>query len=178
MTTLAGTSILISTGLSQIAYLLAHRRKIDPARPPSRSVPGFRAVYPLLMVSLFVVGADLVLWRGMFTAALEPPASVVLSGVVLQLLGMAVFAWARASLGEHYSPCFAARRPRAVVRHGAYRWLRHPMYVGNLTLIAGAVVVSGAPLLAALWGVTALCYWRSARQEEEELQRVRGDGLR
>lgn len=172
MTILVGSCILAVATLAQIAYVLAHRRPVDRARAEARSVPSFRFVYPMVMVALFLVGGDLLLAGGTWLGAVAVPPVVVVCGLVGMVGGSALFVWARRSLGGNYSPCFASRRPYSVVRHGAYRWLRHPMYVGNLATIAGAVAASGSWLLGIAWSVVACAYWRAARDENALLHAV------
>jgi protein-S-isoprenylcysteine O-methyltransferase Ste14 len=172
MSTLLGAALLAMASMSQIAYLAAHRRRPDPTRAAAPSVRSFRFVYPLVMLALFGTACDLLATGGEVTRTLPMPPAIAALGLAGMVLGSALFVWARRSLGLHYSPCFASLRPHEVVRHGAYRWLRHPMYVGNLTAIAGAAVASGSLVLGAAWVLVAVAYCRAARDEDGLLRVV------
>jgi len=65
------------------------------------------------------------------------------------LLGFALSAWAAVSLpeGTVLFPVPIAKRTSA----GPYRWLRHPMYLGNWMLITGC-----AGLAAGFWNAIAV----------------------
>jgi protein-S-isoprenylcysteine O-methyltransferase Ste14 len=162
---LAGVVLLTMSLAAQVAYTVAHRRPVDPRRPPSPSVRLFRLVYPVLMLGLFGVALDQLFLAGRWSGTWPPSPLLVWSGIACMIGGVVLFGWARRSLGDQYSPCFAARQPTVVVRLGPYRWFRHPMYLGNLVAIAGAVMATGSLLLAILWSVVALCYWRAASTE-------------
>ena len=172
MNLLTGVCLLAVATLAQLAYLRAHRRPTVEERPLAASVRWFAVAYPLVMGALFLVGGDLVATGGRWTGCLGVPDWLRGLGVVGMFAGTALFVAARRSLGEHYSPCFAARRPRAVVKGGAYRWLRHPMYVGNLTTIAGCALGAGSLLLACAWLVVAVAYAQAARDENVVLAAV------
>jgi protein-S-isoprenylcysteine O-methyltransferase Ste14 len=172
MHTLAGSCLLVVALLAQVTYLNAHRQPSTAARPATASVRWFGVAYPLVMLVLFVVGLDLVLLAGRGTAAHELPPALRWLGIGGMLGGSALFVWARRSLGANYSPCFASRQPLAVVAQGAYRWFRHPMYVGNLTTIGGAALAAGSWWLVLAWTVVAIAYWRAARDENAVLARV------
>jgi len=64
---------------------------------------------------------------------------------------------------------------RTVVRHGPYRYVRHPMYLGYLFLFAGILIGAFSPIVIV---VTALCVSLTvyrARLEEDALGRHSGE---
>ncbi len=60
-------------------------------------------------------------------------------GVATYTLGLAVAILGRAQLGSSWSDIEApqVRHNHGVVSHGVYRYIRHPIYVGDLLLILG-----------------------------------------
>lgn len=123
--------------------LLWHRLK------PDRPEEGYdrlliRLGGPLLVVLFVLAGLDALCLHG------SPlPLSASLVGAALWLLGAAPMAWAMATnpylerVVRHQS-----ERGHVVVTTGPYRFVRHPMYVGILCILASLPLVLGS-----LWAV-------------------------
>lgn len=72
-------------------------------------------------------------------------------------------------LGQNYSPCFDAYVPRRIVTRGAYRYVRHPLYLANLLLGAGHTLASGSLWVLALSVYGAVKILRALAREESYL---------
>ena len=59
---------------------------------------------------------------------------VSLIGLVLLLTGSALRAQARRLLGEYFSPVVRILPEHKLIRHGVYKYIRHPGYLGELLL--------------------------------------------
>jgi protein-S-isoprenylcysteine O-methyltransferase Ste14 len=71
--------------------------------------------------------------------------------------------WAVRSLGRSVGILAQAR---AVVRRGPYRWVRHPLYLGELVAAAGLALRVGTVPAAVLWAVlVGLQVYRASREE-------------
>jgi len=57
--------------------------------------------------------------------------------------------WLFSSLGKNVTSTVAIRKDHALVTHGPYRWVRHPLYS------VGFVAFTGFSLLAANWFILA-----------------------
>lgn len=106
--------------------------------------------------------------------ALPPPAGEArLAGAALVLAGGALRLCAVRRLGKRARVSRA--RAEHLVRGGPYAWLRNPLYLAALTVIAGAGLLVGLgawtllPTLAAWW-----LYDRAVRHEERALLQVQG----
>ena len=55
-------------------------------------------------------------------------------GLALQIAGLLLALWALWSLGRAFG---IAPADRGLIRHGPYRWLRHPAYAGELLALTG-----------------------------------------
>ena len=66
------------------------------------------------------------------------------TGLVIAMVGMALFVWAMVHLSAHYSPCYDAKLPSQIVSTGPYAMIRHPVYTANLLLILGVAVSTGS----------------------------------
>jgi protein-S-isoprenylcysteine O-methyltransferase Ste14 len=58
-------------------------------------------------------------------------------GVVINIAGLCLVLWSIASLGRSFG---IAPADRGLVRSGPYRWVRHPMYAGEILAIIGALI--------------------------------------
>jgi protein-S-isoprenylcysteine O-methyltransferase Ste14 len=72
--------------------------------------------------------------------------------------------WSLATLGR----CFGLMpEVRGLVMRGPYRWVRHPVYLGELTSALGMLIVKPHPLIVGLYLVfLGLQYWRTLFEEE------------
>ena len=81
-------------------------------------------------------------------------------------LGLLISLGAAASLRD----CFGvAPEARGVVTSGAYRFVRHPLYLGEGIAALGMLLPVLAPLAALLFGIFCLCQVARARLEERAL---------
>ena len=103
-----------------------------------------------------------------FALPLQPGASPgqgrqALSDVLL-ISGMAWAVWALRFLDRNVSVLAQARE---VVAQGPYRWVRHPLYVGEIVSSLGLVIAVNSLTAVALW--LALCglqIYRAVREEQ------------
>jgi methyltransferase len=95
-----------------------------------------RVAYPGAFLAMFVEGA--------LRAA--PAPMVVLAGGTLFLAAKALKWWAILSLGPFWTFRVIVVPGARLVAVGPYRWLRHPNYVGVVGELAGAALITGAPL--------------------------------
>ncbi len=97
----------------------------------------------------------------------------LLAGLPVLGLGLGLRAWAFAHLG----PAGRTRDPappRSRATSGPYRWLSHPVYVGNLFVAAGLIVSASAPwgLSVAAAAVVLIVYAALATRESQQLHDV------
>lgn len=96
------------------------------------------------------------------SAAGRPKGLLFVPGAVLVILGIAARLWASGHI----------KKNKALATDGPYAYVRHPLYVGNLTLGFGFCLASGLwwslPLLTA---VLLAFYPPAIRREDEKLHR-------
>lgn len=128
---------------------------------------GSRLINFLLVVAA-VLGAEVVATAVDPDGALRlpgPPGAVgyPIAGVVVMWLGLGLRLWAILVLGRAFRTTVEVDAGQRVVRHGPYRWVRHPSYTGLLLLAVGTGIawdnwVSLAltlvlPVLALTWRI-------------------------
>ena len=73
------------------------------------------------------------------------PAEMPVPVLIIGLLGYGLVLWSLLVLGRSFG---IAPADRGLVTRGPYRYIRHPMYLGELILRAALVISSPQPLLA------------------------------
>lgn len=162
------------------------------------------ALYALLVVVLLVrvrstdapppvplvVPANEPLWltrahHALFAALLAgaPLESVVLGGdasgrplgALLFAAGVALYRVAAGTLGGAVSPLLSPRPGAALVTRGLYRWVRHPMYLGEALIALGAPLTLGSRFV--VWLAVPALVVLGARivREEQALARAYPD---
>jgi protein-S-isoprenylcysteine O-methyltransferase Ste14 len=87
-----------------------------------------------------------------------------LAADVLLAVGAGWTLWSLAFLGRNVSIIAQAR---AVAQHGPYRWVRHPLYTGELISSLGLALTSASAIGFALWLVfCGLQIYRAAQEEQ------------
>lgn len=94
------------------------------------------------------------------------------TGLALLLGGVALYRAGARALGEALSPFVLPRPGAGLVTHGLYRWIRHPMYLGQALIAIGAPLTLGGRWTLALSGLAlGILLWR-VRSEEAALART------
>ena len=157
--------LFIAVWMAFAAYWLISARWV---RKTKRAEPRRQT---LLRVALSVAGTWLLfapnLHLGPLNWRLLPQNHVTFftgAGILLAGLGFAV--WARIHLGQYWSGMITLKEGHRLIRTGPYAVVRHPIYTGIITGIAGTAVAVGElrGFLAVLM-YTAIYYWKSRHEE-------------
>jgi protein-S-isoprenylcysteine O-methyltransferase Ste14 len=105
------------------------------------------------------------------------PASLVV-GMVLVVLGYAGTLWTYAAMGDTWRIGINPKERTALVRHGPYHWIRHPIYSLQIVMLAGAALLLPTPVSFAMLATHYICVLIKARDEEKYLTSVHGDVYR
>jgi protein-S-isoprenylcysteine O-methyltransferase Ste14 len=91
---------------------------------------------------------------------------------VLLLAGVTWSVWSLHFLGRNLSMIAQARN---VVDRGPYRWVRHPLYAGEIVSSLGLVIAAGSAVAGVLWlTLCALQVYRALREEQVLLRALPG----
>jgi protein-S-isoprenylcysteine O-methyltransferase Ste14 len=154
----------LGTGLTCVFYALiiwCYLRR-GPASATSRSVTAHAAA----ITATWAPFAISLLPRAPVTAGRQLAADVLLAG------GTAWAVWSLRSLGRNLSVLAQARE---VADRGPYRFVRHPLYTGELVSTLGLALAVGTPAAFTCWlGLVGLQVYRALREEQVLLQALPG----
>jgi len=87
-------------------------------------------------------------------------------GAALTLAGISFAIWARYHIGRYWSGSVALKVGHELVRTGPYAHIRHPIYTGILTALAGtALAIDRYGALLAFTVLLADLAWKSKKEE-------------
>ncbi len=125
---------------------------------------GFRErVLPMLVFMAGPAGIIVLEWLDLAPRFQTPRIAVALS-----VAGLALSLWALWHLRSSFSILAEAR---TVVRSGPYRFIRHPLYLGEAITMLGLCLLQGTVSALCLWAAVNLFQVVRARIEEEKLAR-------
>ncbi|HYN08766.1 MAG TPA: isoprenylcysteine carboxylmethyltransferase family protein [Vicinamibacterales bacterium] len=104
------------------------------------------------------------------------PQGLLAAGVAIYTMGLAVAIAGRVQLGGNWSDIEAAQvlSHQTVVNHGLYRYVRHPIYVGDLLLLAGLELALNSWLVLGVIVLAPVVLSRAVREEELLKQSLTG----
>lgn len=138
MTHVAGTAftLWLSFALFTLCFGSFTWATVSFFRTPARPSLGYHAIR--------LGGLVGIVWQGwaMWQAETPPPALGLASAVYLLSLALFWSAW-KAAREQQLDWAFSPHQPAPVLRHGPYRWIRHPFYSSYLLAwLAGAIATA------------------------------------
>lgn len=151
--------VLTLLGISVMTvYAVVGRRHFRSARMPMAA----------MVLTIGLVVAMLICLRLMWTSA--PPLLALVSGIGLESMALWIFLLAVSSSRDAGLRLAFDREPSdRLVVSGAYRYVRHPIYLSYLMFWAGACLGTGSPWSVPVLGIVAATYVAAARGEEAAL---------
>jgi protein-S-isoprenylcysteine O-methyltransferase Ste14 len=104
--------------------------------------------------------------------------AIAMSGVAITLAGVTFAIWARVMLGRNWSGVITVKEGHTLVRSGPYRFVRHPIYTGMLTAVAGTALTHGSMRGVVALPFVALGFWLKTRTEEGFMVQEFGEDYR
>ena len=98
----------------------------------------------------------------------------LLLGLLVMLGSYAGTLWCYAALGDAWRLGIRRREKNALVKNGPYRYVRHPIYLFQIAMLLGAILLLPTPFSFILLFVHLLCVVIKAVDEEAYLLRVHG----
>jgi protein-S-isoprenylcysteine O-methyltransferase Ste14 len=128
----------------------------------------------VLVVGIFMVTLPALAWladpwagRDAWRVGSWVGPGVALAGATLSYLSF----WTLVTSGR--GTAFPTDPPVAMVVRGVYRWVRNPMYVGNLGVILGVGLALGSPLVLVYFALLTAATHAYVTRHEEPVLRAR-----
>ncbi|MCX6894124.1 MAG: isoprenylcysteine carboxylmethyltransferase family protein [Verrucomicrobia bacterium] len=123
-----------------------------------------------------VKGGDASFWLRMPAGLLHPLGLVL--GIALTLAGYAGTIWCYAIMGDAWRIGIDRSEKNSLVTRGPYRAVRHPIYLFQIVMLAGALLLLPTAVSALTLAVHLLCVLTKAVDEEKYLLTVHGETYR
>ena len=88
------------------------------------------------------------------------------AAAVLCFIGLVFALWARVALGRNWSGVVTLKEGHELVEHGPYRFVRHPIYTGILTMFFATALALGRLAGFAATLLMFASFWIKLRDEE------------
>ena len=82
------------------------------------------------------------------------------------VIGLIFTVWARRTLGRNWSGTVTLKENHELVRRGPYALVRHPIYTGLLTMLAGSTIFAGYLGCFLGFAIVGFSLWVKLRHEE------------
>lgn len=166
-------SLIVGTVFIKMSFAYTRKRankRYALNRQAAPSIRVFRNISKLLFVSSMLLTLASY-WMSYWVSPvfyLQIPAGpyVQLLGAGFVLTGYIRLQGAFLSLGSNYSPLFEAYLPNELITRGAYRIIRHPIYLYNLFVSFG-LAISSTSVLVGLNAIMGLVFILKAIKLEE-----------
>jgi len=109
--------------------------------------------------------------------ALLGPASLTV-GLALVILGYAGTLWTYSAMGDNWRMAVDANERTTLVSGGPFRWVRHPIYLLQIVMLAGGALLLPTPISFAALAMHYICVRLKAADEERFLATVHGAAYR
>jgi len=146
--------------------LLFGRRVMAPPRNLTDLILPLGATFFYLLYSA-IPWLPLALQKNLCPAGWQTSCAAI--GLVFNLAGLCIDVWAAIHLGRSFGVFIEVRKP---VLEGAYRWVRHPMYLGHLCFLTGFAILNFSVAFFILVPVHIFLLLYRARLEENRLAEV------
>jgi protein-S-isoprenylcysteine O-methyltransferase Ste14 len=181
-------AVVCGSGLLYWAGVVIQARRIRRQIGRSPNVRPRGAKEKVLWLGWFLVilawiGQPLILGASTNTLGLKlltillHPAGLVI-GLAMVILGYAGTLWTYAAMGNNWRMGVNAKERTALVCNGPFQWVRHPIYLLQMVMLAGAALLLPTPISFATLLLHYICAQLKARDEEKYLENVHGRAYR
>ncbi len=140
--------ILICITLVYFVIQIIFNRRFQPEETVT-SVPLRSEIIFILLNILWPSSIILLLFSGF--AYFELPDFIQYFGILLYVLGIALYTWANITLKKNLSADLQIRKGHQLIESGPYRKMRHPMYASWLVCGLGILILSANWLITLLY---------------------------
>lgn len=138
---------------------------------------GWSLVIVLWIAQPCLIGSHLMPAARVTHPTLLSPAGAAL-GMILTIAGYAGTLWCYAAMGATWRIGVNRREKNALITHGPYAFIRHPIYAFQSLLLIGAMVLLPTVLSVAITVIHLACVLPKALDEEAHLASIHGQAYR
>jgi protein-S-isoprenylcysteine O-methyltransferase Ste14 len=104
------------------------------------------------------------------------PSGLRIAGAVIYTVGLALALASRIQLGRNWTDIETAGvlDSHSIISSGIYRYIRHPIYVGDLLLLLGLELSLNSWLVAGVALMAPLVLWKAVREEKMLIEKLPG----
>ena len=159
--------LLAGLVVHKIVWEALKRRKHPGGKPSPEKRPAGLALVKAAKIGILVGIVVQTLSPELFPITAEPFALRVV-GTVIYSIGLAVALAGRIQLGDNWADIETARivENQDLVAAGLYRYIRHPIYVGDLMLLFGLELALNSWLVVAVVALVPVVLWKALREEK------------
>lgn len=149
--------LILVSAISISGYYRRRARLATGVIPRGKEPPrliALRLVFgvPLLLSLLaFLIRPAWVDW-----ARFPSPVMARWSGVVIGIIAIPLVVWVMTSIGSNVSETVLTKPQHALITHGPYECVRHPLYGTGLLLLVSATLIASSWLIGALTIIAAI----------------------
>jgi len=167
-------SIIVSAVFLRMSFAYTKKRakrRYSRGKTQAPSISSFRNLSKILFISSMLLTISSYWISATLLLQIKPSPLMQIFGAGIVLFGYLRLERAFSNLGNNYSPLFEAYLPFELITQGAYRVIRHPVYLYNLFVSFGLAVSSGSGLVAMNAIVGLIFILKTIHLEEDYLTR-------
>ena len=155
--------------LHKVVWEVLKRRDGSPRSKPQEATGGLKKLVKLAKTGFLLFLLVQTLFLGILPISADPAALRII-GVLIYIFGLATAITGRIQLGDNWIDLEDAQvlPEQKIIRSGVYRFVRHPIYLGDILLVLGLELALNSWLVL-LTPLIALVVFKQAREEEQIL---------
>ena len=163
--------VVLLSWMAFVVYWLSAARQVKRPRvrqPAWRRVIGYAG---MVVVALLLVGTPVPELPILGLRVFPHGTLAGWAGAGLCVAGLCFAIWARLTIADNWSADVQIKEGHELVTTGPYRLVRHPIYAGIVTMLAGTWMLAGS--LGSLIGIALgfVAVWRKLHMEENYMRR-------
>lgn len=169
--------IYLFAGMLLHKVVWEYLKQKSPTPAPKRPEKfGFKSVIKVGKVAFLIFLFFQVIFPAPILPLAKQPGLLRIVGVVIYSLGLLVAISGRIQLGKNWANLedYQIMQEQKLVEQGIYRWIRHPIYSGDLLLVLGVELALNSWLVLLIIPLGAVVY-RQAKEEEKILSQAFSD---
>jgi len=176
------SALIYWTGVLVQAYRVRRQIRRSPNLKPRSARETFLWMGWLIVIigwavqPFLVRGGDGPFGMRLISTLLNP--GLLLLGLALVLVGYAFTLWCYAAMGDTWRIGINRHEKNALVTHGPYRLVRHPIYLFQFVILAGVALLLPTPVSIIILGVHLACVLIKSSDEESYLLTAHGIAYR